>query len=497
MVLIAACAVAVVVVIGATLVVVAVRAELVNAADDLAEARAEQVAGLARRGVLPQDLGEAHDVEAAVQVVQDGRIVSSTVNSEQSQRFPLPPQQPGEDEVVAMDALPVDDSGPFRVTALGTRTPTGSATVFVAVDVEDIDDVTLTLARYGALGLLGMLIGVSGVLWVVIGRTLAPVEAIRRRADLITGHQLHRRVPEPAQRDEIGRLARTINGMLARLENSAWRQERFVADAAHELRTPLASLRTRLETDSGAGLRDDDLVPDLLHDVVRMTSVVDHLLLLARSDAGRLRSDAHPVDLDEVVGEVLVATHTGDLEVGSTGVTPVQVTGDPSLLEHVFRNLLENALDHARSRVDVALHQVGDQAVLTVDDDGPGIPPELREDVFERFVRLDESRMRGRAGAGLGLGLAIVADLVNVHRGSVEITESPLGGARFQVFLPLPTPSTAAASTRPRAKHSSASPPSERSGSSGSRPPSERSGSSSSRPPSASGRRVSGARRRG
>ena len=449
MVLIAASAFAIVVVLAGIFIVLTVRAELIDAADEAGEARAEQVAKLARLDMLPPQLVAADEVEAAVQVVRGEEVVSTTPNAPDRDFFPLPEQPPGSDDVVQVAKLAIDDDGPFRVTALGTRTPQGNATVLVAVDVEDIGEAVGALVRQGAIALTLLLLAFSGVLWIVVGRTLGSVDAIRSRAEQITGRRLDQRVPEPAAKDEIHRLARTINDMLGRLELSATRQERFVADAAHELRTPLATLRARVETalargDDGAA--DQRLLPDLLDEAVRMSSLVDRLLLLARGDAGMVTVNARPVDLDDVLRDVISSTRVGDVTVRVTEIRPVQVLGEPSLLEQVFRNLLENAARHARTTVEVALSSDPGSAVLTVDDDGPGIPPPVRDDVFRRFVRLDDSR--GREQGGVGLGLAIVAEIVRVHSGSVEVADSPTGGARLRVRLPL------AATPRDRGRHS-------------------------------------------
>jgi signal transduction histidine kinase len=274
------------------------------------------------------------------------------------------------------------------------------------------------------------------VLWVVIGRTLAPVTAIRTRADAITGADLHRRVPEPVGRDEISDLARTINAMLGRLEASAKQQESFVADAAHELRSPIASLQARLETVLNADVPPDEtVIRDLLHETVRMARLVDHLLLLARSDAGTMGADQHPVDLDEVIREAVTTVGRSTIPVRTTDVSPVQVQGQPALLEHVVTNLIENAERYAASSIDVSLAGNHRYAVLTVDDDGPGIPEDRRDEVLQRFVRIDESRERGTGGAGLGL--AIVSEIVRIHGGKIEVTDSPSGGARIRVLLPL------------------------------------------------------------
>lgn len=436
MVLVVTSLVAVVVALTGLLVGVAIRQELVDNADEVAEARAAQLAELARDGVLPERLTRADEFEAAVQVVRGHRVVSSTANARSLDFFGLPPEPVGHDSVVPVQHLPIDDDGPFRVTALGTRTPQGHATVYVAVDVEDIGEFLATLARKGVVGLAAVLAVFALALWLALGRTIGSVEAIRRRAELITGQRLDQRVPEPTKRDEIFRLARTLNDMLDRLEGSAKRQERFVADAAHELRTPLTTLRTRLET---AMLRNDPdpdprLLPELWSEATRMGSLVDQLLLLARSDAGTLPLLDHPVDLDDVLHEVLVSTPTGGLDVRTRHVEPVQVRGNPALLEQVVRNLVENAVRHATGAVDLSLTSDGATAVVTVDDDGPGIAPADRAEVFHRFVRLDDSRDRSRGG--VGLGLAIVAEIVRIHSGSVTVSESPAGGARFTVRLP-------------------------------------------------------------
>ena len=289
MVLSATVAVATAAAVTAVLIGAAIRAEMIRNADDVGDVRAEQVADLAARGILPKVIDRADDLEAAVQVIHHGMVLSSTSNATDPRFFGLPTESPGGERVVGLARLPIDDEGPFRVTSLGARTPHGDVTVLVAVDVGDIHEVLEAMASKGAFGLVVLLAVFAFVLWLVVGRTMRSVEAIRQRAERITASRLNQRVPEPPTRDEIYRLARTLNDMLARLENSARRQERFVADAAHELRTPLATLRTRLET---AFLRGDDeaaspLLQELWGETVRMGSLVDHLLLLARSDASR------------------------------------------------------------------------------------------------------------------------------------------------------------------------------------------------------------------
>jgi signal transduction histidine kinase len=436
MVVVGTSVVAVVVALTGMLVGIAIREELVDNADEVALTRAQQLSDLASRGLLPEQIARADEFEAAIQVLRGHQVISSTSNAPGADFFDLPPEPAGEDDVTPVDYLPIDDDGPYRVAAVGTTTPQGPATVYVAVDVEDIGEFLATLARKGAVGLTVLLVVFACALWLVVGRTIGSVEAIRRRAELITGRRLDERVPEPTTRDEIFRLARTLNDMLGRLERSAKRQERFVADAAHELRTPLTTLRTRLETGMlrNGGDPDPGLLSELWSQTVRMGSLVDQLLLLARSDAGTLPFLDQPVDLEDVLHDVLRSTPTGRISVRTVHVEPVQVRGNAALLEQVVRNLVENAVRHAASEIDLSSRSDGTTAVITVDDDGPGIPPADRADVFHRFVRLDDSRDRSRGG--VGLGLAIVAEIVRIHSGSVQVTDSPAGGARFTVRLP-------------------------------------------------------------
>jgi signal transduction histidine kinase len=309
--------------------------------------------------------------------------------------------------------------------------------VFVAVPVHDVEHAMSAATRIGAIG-LSVLIGVlATVMWLAIGRALAPVNAIRTRADAISGQSLDLRVPTPPQHDEIGRLARTVNQMLGRLQTSAESQRRFAADAAHELRSPVASLRVQLET-----ARDRDWaaergrVGDMLHETARMEDLVDQLLLLARAGGDTSWLRLSPVDLDDVVDSGVGAVGAGDqVTVDTSGVEPVQLVGDAGMLEQVVRNLVQNAVSHARAVVRVSSGPAeGDLAVLTVDDDGPGVPPDRRADIFERFVRLEDSR--DRVHGGVGLGLAIVAEIVRAHGGRIHVDDSPLGGARFVVELP-------------------------------------------------------------
>jgi signal transduction histidine kinase len=270
------------------------------------------------------------------------------------------------------------------------------------------------------------------------------VDVIRRQAAAIPGTDLKQRLDVPASGDELGRLAETFNDLLDRIAIAADRQRRFVADAAHELRTPLATLRARLEIDlrhPPEGVSDAQIADARqlsLQQVTRLAALVDDLLQLARLDADP-RLHRRPVDLDDLAWEtVREAREEGAPHLDTTGISPVRVLGDPIALHRVMRNLVRNAVRHADHTVTVRLTRgapagTDGVAILVIADDGPGIPVAERERVFERFVRLDEGRARDAGGSGLGL--AIVADIVTAHGGRVRIEDNN-PGAKISVELP-------------------------------------------------------------
>ena len=338
--------------------------------------------------------------------------------------LPAPPALPA--------ALPDVD---WSVTRLSTVSPKEGRLVLVAAS--PLDDVrqsvdALRHVLWAAIPVLALAIARGA--WWVTGRALSPVRTMTRRVASITGSTLHERLQVPTSGDEIAELAQTMNSMLDRLEHAARRQREFVSDASHELRSPVASIRTQLEValahpEPG---RWPAIARDVLQEDARMEKLVADLLLLARLDeaAAAVRGE---VDLDDLVLEQ--ASRTWRLPVRVHRVQAARVTGDRQQLACVTRNLIENAARHAKTHVDVATGAGGGVIRLTVDDDGEGIPRAHRTRVFERFTRLEEGR--GRDAGGAGLGLAMVRRIVELHGGSVRITESPLGGARVAVTLPV------------------------------------------------------------
>jgi signal transduction histidine kinase len=398
------------------------------------EQRAGQVAALARGGTLPDPLSFPEQPGALVQVVDaKDHVVAASVALQG--RSPI-----GHVDHTRLGVLSAwterltSDDETYRVVALTERTASGPVRVFVAASLEAVSDSMTGLQIELAVGLPMVFALVGLISWLVVGRALRPVESIRAQVAEIGGSgRIDGRVPEPAGQDEVWRLARTMNEMLQRLQVAAERQRRFVADASHELRSPLASLRTQLEVSRDYPARRVAAVDDQLAEVERMERLVGDLLLLARADERRLVVRSRPVDLrDVVLDEVERAGSRARVRLDTAGVEAATVHGDREELARVVRNLLENAVRFARAHVELSLADRDGHVELSVADDGPGVPAAARERVFERFARLDEGRARDAGGSGLGL--AIVREVVVAHGGSVTVDGAP--GARFLISLP-------------------------------------------------------------
>jgi signal transduction histidine kinase len=416
--------------VGAIALIAAARSTMVDEVTESAQKQAAEVVGQLESG-RPPVLEVAGSDEQLVQVLTPaGEVVASSPNVAGSPAVAR--LAPGQSVRVI---TPLDDD-PFVAVAEGAQTADGPLIVVVARALVDVLDTTTVLTRWLIIGVPVMVAVVGLTTWLAVGRALAPVEAIRREVDEISAAQLHRRVPEPKPSDEIGRLAATMNRMLARLEDARNSQRRFVSDASHELRSPITSIRQHAEVTLA---HPDRTTPQELAEVVlaeqqRMQRLVEDLLMLARADE-HVPLSREPVDLDDLAfDEARRLRATTSKRVDTSGVGAARVQGDADALRRMVRNLGENAARHASSRVDIALTGLGDDVVLTVDDDGPGIPESERQRVLRRFVRLDEARSRDDGGSGLGL--AIVDEVARAHGGSVSISQSPLGGACVEVRLP-------------------------------------------------------------
>jgi signal transduction histidine kinase len=419
-------------VLGAVTLVSLLRHNLTDQVRAAARAQATEVANVLKSGAGAPDLAVAEPDEQLVQIVdRAGRVVASSPNV--SGRPPvvrLPP------DASAEIATPIDEDS-FIAVAVAADTPNGRDTVIVARALADVFESTRAVALQLLIGGCVLLLLVGVTTWRVVGRALAPVEAIRVEVDEISVTELHRRVPQPGGNDELARLAATMNRMLGRLERAQTSQRRFISDVSHELRSPVASLRQRAEVSLAHPERGSvtELAETVLAENLRMQRLVDDLLLLAQADELTLRLRHEPVDLDDLVfAEARRLRGTAEARIDTSAVSAGRVDGDPAGLRRVLRNLGDNAVRHARGRVAFALTELDGSVRLTVDDDGPGIPEAERERVFERFVRLDDARAREDGGSGLGLG--IVAELIHAHGGSVAVTGSGLGGARIEIILP-------------------------------------------------------------
>lgn len=453
--------VAVALVAAGAAVLLSLRANLTDQASGQAESAARGVASRLAANVAYGDL-DLDDDDHPVQVVDgDGRLVAATEDLQAisgtgvADVKPRPAATPPKGDDDDDDESEGDALEPGEISENAADVTSGSATIdgetqdyrfaAVEVNVEKKGDLTVyagasLAARQSAVStaLTSMLIGfplllavIALVTWLVTRRALRPVDAIRSEMAAITASEdLARRVPEPDTHDEIARLATTTNETLAALQRSVERQRRFVADASHELRSPIASLRTQLEV--GAAHPELLDVDGAVEDTVRLQELAADLLLLARLDAGEKPGGGH-VDLAALAREEL-SQRTRDRVDIRMDLKNVEVTGSRGQLARVLGNLVNNAQRHARSHVTVATRADGTWAVLEVSDDGDGVPPGERDRIFERFVRLDDARTRDDGGAGLGL--AIARDVAARHGGTLTVEEAPGGGALFELRVP-------------------------------------------------------------
>jgi signal transduction histidine kinase len=426
--------VAVALVVGAFVLIDLQRSLLTEQVDDKIETRSGDIGQLVAGEEDPSSLDIARQDEALVQILdEDGEVVAASENVRGE-----PPVSNPDDTSVGLrtvGGLPIEDDEQFRVITSNVLSGDDLYTVIVAGSLEPIDENVEVLTQILRVAVPVLLAMVALIAWLVVGRALRPVDAMRAEVDSITDQRLDRRVPVPRSHDEIGRLARTMNVMLSRLQASWARQEQLVADASHELRSPLTAMRAQLEVDRAHPETADreQTRDELLREIDQLQRLIDDLLFLARTDAQAAR-EALPVDLDDLVlREAARLRPDTAVVIDTAGVSAGQVSGDASDLQRLVRNLLDNAVRHAAHHVSISLAERDEAVELVVNDDGPGVPEEAREQVFERFTRLDGSRARGE---GTGLGLAIARGIVDQHGGTISVGAAPTGGASFLVSVP-------------------------------------------------------------
>ncbi len=387
-----------------------------------------------------QDLTVAHEIGAGTRVSQVvDEAGSVVVSSDGRLTGPVadPAVAPGGVRVDVVDELPGVGRGGYAVAVADSPGLDGrrySAVVAVPTRVETTAlGRSLELATIGAIGLVVLLAAVTTF---AVGQALRPVERMRNQVEGIAASRPAPSLEVPAGRDELAKLAETMNDVLERLRRADSSRRAFVADAGHELRSPLTTIRVLLDmlAEDRSEAERRVIAERASAETDRLSVLVQDLLELASADEGALRLERVEVDLDDVVLAETASLRARGMPVAVT-VEPTRVVGDPHRLGRVVRNLLENAERHRENEVRLTLDQDAGDALILVDNDGPPVAPEERERIFWRFVRLDDSRTRDTGGTGLGL--AIVAEIVRAHGGTVRAEVAPDGWCRFSVRLPL------------------------------------------------------------
>jgi signal transduction histidine kinase len=439
--LITSAGLAVALALAAVLLASAVRSALINGLDVSARQGAVEVATLLDQGRLPSPVPVPPDTVTVQVLDASGQIVDVSPGADRLVSMLAPARaraaaRTGQAQMLA--GPPLGMPSLLRVVAVPAS---GGHVVIAAVSFAQVHDSLATLARALFIGTPLLFALLALAIWLVTGYTLRPIAALRRGAAEVTGNGVPRALPVPPARDEVRLLAVTLNDMLSRLAEAQQRQRDLVSDTAHELRSPIASIRAQLEValDHPDGLDWAETARDVHADTLRLARLAEDLLLLARLDGQPLRRAT--VDLAALCSAAAAGYAAARVPVrASADAAPCPVAGDPDALRRLLVNLLDNAVRHAASQVWVSVCSEAGWAVLTVVDDGPGIPVPERERVFGRFTRLDNARDRtGEEGAGLGL--AIVRSTAEAHGGSVSLGDAVSDGTgpglRAVVRLPL------------------------------------------------------------
>ncbi|TDD67501.1 HAMP domain-containing protein [Jiangella aurantiaca] len=413
---------------------VALDSELRSTLDAGLEARSDDLVAAVRSGqeadVQLDPLAQLYDADGTLLAgspsLRDGRLLG-----------------PGEvrdsvDGELVTRTLPVGPDGAATPVRLLVRQADPQRVLVVGAPAEAVETARerLFLVLFIAAPLLVVVLAAAG--WLVARAALRPVDLLTREAAAISTLEAERRLPAVAGDDEIARLARTLDDMLGRLRVAFAREQGFVDDASHELRTPIAILQGELELAMSAADDPAEVRRSLqaaLREAARLARLAEDLLLLARQRAGSLVITSEPVDLLEIARD-----HTRNLEsvldirIAVEG-DPVVVEADPRQLRQVLSNLAGNSAAAGAATVRVRIERRHDAVIVEVADDGPGFAPNVLRSAFDRFVRGDDARTRGSSGAGLGL--SIVRAIVTAHGGTIDArNDGPLGGAVVTARLP-------------------------------------------------------------
>jgi len=439
--LIAAVAVGLVLTASSVGLVLVQRAQLLNNFDTALEQRADQLETSLSSGDFSLAVTNSNSDDSAIQVVRTSGFVLTATNNLSGRPAVADPPIGGQGQVIrSFEDLPLRENT-YRVLSRRVVTPSGPMILHVIESIDDLRDTLRLLVSALVASVPVVVLVMTALVWILVGRTLRPVELIRAEVDAVSDTNTARRVPVSEHDDEISRLARTMNGMLDRLSAANRRQQRFIADASHELRSPLTRIRTQLEVDRAHPDHADLVVShrQVLEETIALQELVNDLLYLAGTDAMVPGLCRRPTDIDDLLlEEVRSVRITSDINVDIRGVSAAHSNVDPRQIKRAIRNLLDNATRHAATSVVVELSESGRGIELTVTDDGPGVPNTDIEMVFERFARTDEARARDAGGTGLGL--AISREIAQRHGGTLVVDPGWPDGARFVLNLPSVSP---------------------------------------------------------
>jgi signal transduction histidine kinase len=423
------------------------RVSLIRGLDNSARQGAREVAALQNAGTPPHPVPVGPGTVTIQVLGRQGQIINVSPDADRlvpllSPRVAAANARAG--RAVLLNGQPYGLPGEVRVATVALR---GGGTVIAAVAYAPVAESLATLGRALIIGTPVLLVLLAGAVWLIVGSTLRPIAELRRGAQDVTRTGQPRALPVPAAHDEVNSLAVTLNDMLSRLGAAQQRQRGLISDTAHELRSPIASIRAQLEValDHPDSQDWQQTGSDVLADTLRLAALAEDLLVLARLDEADKPWAAQDVELATLAADVVSRYPDAPVPVVLAQAEPCQVTGDPDGLGRMLSNLIDNAARYARTQVAVSLTLDGQAARLCVADDGPGIPAVDRERAFGRFTRLEADRSRDdEDGGGAGLGLAIVRATAWAHGGSAWLEDAG-PGLRAVVLLPGATRSRTAA----------------------------------------------------
>jgi signal transduction histidine kinase len=424
--------------VGSILLVSTLESRLTDASDQVSRARVEDLLALARTGDLPPTLRNVGDNRAAQVVGPDHTVLAASPNL--GGRAAIADLRPGRHPRLSTFEAPDDgEIETYRFWYASGPSANGTVTVYVGDSLESVTEASAALRRSLWIGVPSTVLLLGLVIWLLIRRALGRLDRIRAEVDRISETNLHARVAGDGVDDEVGRLAATMNAMLDRLDTASRRQRDFVADVSHDLQSPLTTQRVTLEVELArpSGIDPEVIRTDVLGATADMEALVRDLLVLSNLDAD-IAPEPSPLDLDLLVlEEATRARSRGRVRIETVEVSAAPAYANADDVRRITRNLLDNAAFHAQAKVDLMVDSHDGWARMIVADDGPGVAPEHRERIFDRFYRTEAARPRDGSRGGSGLGLSIARGLAERNGGRLDLLDTAVGAA-LQLLLPTP-----------------------------------------------------------